>query len=136
MKFRVRSFFPRKTPFKKGFAAENPGRSARFAALAAKLAATRHGCSTLGTFEWHQRGAALLAESRATAVCRLAVGAIDRPRETARIFAFVTSGRHAVTELAGSATMPPAMTIVLAWAVVIVIVMMPAMATTSVVTTQ
>ena len=136
MKFRVRSFFPRKTPFKKGFAAENPGRSARFAALAAKLAATRHGCSTLGTFERHQRGAALLAESRATAICRLAVGTIDRSRETAGISTIVASGRHAVAAPAGSATMPPAMTIVMTWAVMIVIVMMPAMATASVVTTQ
>ena len=32
--------------------------------------------------------------------------------------------------------MPPAMTIVMTWAVMIVIVMMPAMATASVVTTQ
>ena len=78
----------------------------------------------------------MLAESRATAVFRLAVGAIDHSRETAGISTIVASGRHAVTALAGSATMPPAMTIVLAWAVVIVIVMMPAMATTSVVTTQ
>ena len=78
----------------------------------------------------------MLAESRATAVCRLAVGAIDRHRGTNRIFPVVASGRHAVTALAGSATMPPAMAIVVAWAVVIVIVMMPAMATTSVVTTQ
>ena len=116
---------------------ENSDWLARLAALAAKLAATRHGSSALGTLERHQRGAALLAESRTTAVCRLAVGAVDRPRETTGTSTFVVSGRRAVATIAGDSTaMPPAMTIVMTWAMMIVIVMMPAMATASVVTTQ
>jgi len=116
---------------------ENSDWLARLAALAAKLAATRHGSSALGTLERHQRGAALLAESHATAVCRLAIGAVDRPRETTGTSTFVVSGRRAVATIAGDSTaMPPAMTIVMTWAVMIVIVMMPAMATASVVTTQ
>ena len=79
----------------------------------------------------------MLAESRTTAVCRLAVGAVDRPRETTGTSTFVVSGRRAVATIAGDSTaMPPAMTIVMTWAVMIVIVMMPAMATASVVAAQ
>ena len=79
----------------------------------------------------------MLAESRATTVCRLAIGAVDRPHDATGVFALATYGRRAVATISRCTTaMPPAMTIVLAWAVVIVIVMMPAMATTSVVTTQ
>lgn len=52
-------------------------------------------------------------------------------------FALATYGRRAVATISRCTTaMPPAMTIVLTWAVMIVIVMMPAMATASVVTTQ
>jgi hypothetical protein len=79
----------------------------------------------------------LLTESGTTAICRLAVGAVNRPSKTTKIFSIVASGWHAVaTILRDTAAMPPSMTLVITWAVVIVIVMMPAMATTSVVATQ
>ena len=91
----------------------------------------------MGTLERHQRGATLLAESRTTTVRRLAVGAVDRPRETTGTSTFVVSGRRAVATIAGDTTaMSPAMTIVVTWAVMIVIVMMPTMATASVVAAQ
>lgn len=79
----------------------------------------------------------MLAESRATAVCRLAVGAVDRPRKTPRTFTLVASGRHAVATISrGASAMPPAMAIVMTWAVVIVIVMMPTTAAISVMAAQ
>ena len=78
-----------------------------------------------------------MAKPRTRAVCRLAVGAVNRPRKTPRVFSIIASGRHTVATIPRDTTaMPPSMTLVMAWAVVIVIVMMPAMATTSVVTTQ
>lgn len=79
----------------------------------------------------------MLAESRATAICRLAVGTIDRSRETAGISTIVASGRHAVAAPAGSATMPPAMAIVTMTSTMVIRSAMVATVTTpSVVTTQ
>lgn len=129
---------PSKQPIKKNFAGENSGQlTARLAALAAKLAAARHGGPALGTLARHQRGATLLTESRTTAVCRLAVGAVNRPRKTTRVFSIVASGWHAVATIPRDTTaMPPSMALVIAWAAVIVIVMMPTVATASVVATQ
>ena len=79
----------------------------------------------------------MLAESRTTAVCRLAVGAVNRPRKTTKTFSVVVSGRHAVATIPrDTAAMSPAMALIMAWAAVIVIVMMPTMATASVVAAQ
>jgi len=78
-----------------------------------------------------------MAKPRTRAVCRLAVGAVNRPRKTPRVFSIIASGRHTVATIPRDTTaMPPSMTLVRAWAAMIVIVVMPTMATASVVAAQ
>ena len=114
MKFQASPLPAQATFQKEDFAVENSDWLTSLAALAAKLAATRHGGSAMGTLERHQRGATLLAESRTTTVRRLAVGAVNCPRDAARVFALATDGRRTVTTISRGATaMSPAMTIVI-----------------------
>ena len=109
-------------------------RSAGFAALAAKLAAARHGRVTVRALFGEQRSSTLLAEACATPVCRLAVGAADCRRRTDRGAARGIRRWDMAAVPRGVTVLPPA--IVVARAVVTAIAMMSAMAVASVVTPQ
>ena len=115
---------------------ENSGQLiASLAALAAKLATARHGCSALGTLDRNQRSATLIAESRAIAIRCLTAGTVDGICISTRTSAGIFSGWNAVVTPSRSATAtPPAM--VMARAVMIVIVMMSTVTPSSVVAAQ